>query len=120
MEPIERLAAIEAIKQVKSRYFRGVDDSDGQLVRSILANDCVLDYMGCCADPVSGIDYMPAMNLVLRGRESWPLNEPVGAQIVTVHQGHDPDIVIESATWRVRSGRSPIASSCRQAAPSRG
>jgi hypothetical protein len=95
MDLCERLAAVEAIKQVKARYFRGVDDSDGALVRSILAEDCVLDYMGCCTDPVSGIDHMPAMNLVIRGRDQWPIGEPVGARVVTVHQGHDPDITLE-------------------------
>jgi len=97
MELGERLAAIEAIRQVKSRYFRGVDDGDGELVRSILAEDCVLDYRGCCTDPVTGIDHMPAMNLVITGRDSWPIGDPVGPRIVTVHQGHDPDIVIEDA-----------------------
>ena len=96
METTERLAAIEAIKQVKARYFRGVDDGDGALVRSILAEDCVLDYRGCCVDPVSGIDHMPAMNLVIEGRENWPIGDPAGTSVVTVHQGNDPDIVIHS------------------------
>ena len=43
MNEIERLTAIEQIKQVKARYFRGVDSCDGELVRSLLAEDCVLD-----------------------------------------------------------------------------
>lgn len=97
MDTSERLAAIEAIRQVKSRYFRGVDSGDGLLVRSILAEDCVLDYMGCCTDPVTGIDHMPAMNIVMRGRDSWPVREPIGTQAVSVHQGHDPDITIEDS-----------------------
>ncbi|MBB4859849.1 hypothetical protein HNO88_003181 [Novosphingobium chloroacetimidivorans] len=97
MDTSERLAATEAIRQVKSRYFRGVDSGDGLQVRSILAEDCVLDYMGCCTDPVTGIDHMPAMNVVMRGRESWPVREAVGMQVVSVHQGHDPDITIEDA-----------------------
>ena len=33
---------IEEIKQAKAKYFRGVDTSDGPLVRSILADDCLL------------------------------------------------------------------------------
>lgn len=69
MDIWERLAAIEAIRQLKARYWRGVDDSDGELVRSVLAEDCVLDYMGCCTDPVTGVDHMPAMNMILRGRQ---------------------------------------------------
>lgn len=99
MDLIERLAAIEDIKQLKARYLRGVDNGDAALVRSILTENCVLDYMGCCTDPVTGVDHMPAMNMVLKGRASWPDSpSPVGPKIVTVHQGNDPDIVIESAT----------------------
>lgn len=96
MDIWERLAAIEAIRQLKARYWRGVDDSDGELVRSVLAEDCVLDYMGCCTDPVTGVDHMPAMNMILRGRDSWPVGAPLGQKIVTVHQGNDPDIIVEN------------------------
>lgn len=88
------LAAIEAIRQVKSRYFRGVDTSDGDLVRSILAVDCELDYLGCCTDPVSGTDFMPAMNVVLKGRDSWVSDAFKKAGIVSVHHGYNPDIAL--------------------------
>jgi hypothetical protein len=63
---LERLSAIEEIKQAKARYFRGVDTSDGALVRGVLADDCVLDYMGCCTDPKTGQDFLPSMNVVMR------------------------------------------------------
>lgn len=96
MDAIARLEAVEAIRQIKSRYFRGVDTGDGELVRSILADDCLLDYMGCCTDPETGIDHMPAMNLVLHGRDSWPVGAPIGPRIITVHHGHDPDITVQS------------------------
>jgi hypothetical protein len=98
MTELERLAAIEAIKQAKARYFRGVDTSDGDLVRSILAEDCELDYRGCCTDPVSGHDYLPAMNIVMRGRDSWTSDGLSKAGIVSVHQGHDSDIEITGDT----------------------
>lgn len=99
METTARLAAIEDIRQLKARYWRGVDNGDAALVRSILAEDCVLDYRGCCTDPVTGVDHMPAMNLVLKGRASWPDSPtPIGPRIVTVHQGNDPDITVESET----------------------
>ena len=71
MTDVERLAAIEAIKQAKARYFRGVDTGDGDLVRDVLAEDCVLDYMGCCTDPTTGQDFLPAMNVVMQGAASW-------------------------------------------------
>ncbi len=91
MTETERLSAIEALKMLKARYFRGVDSGDGELVRSLLAEDCVLDYMGCCTDPASGRDFMPAMNVILRGRDTWVSDAFARAGIVTVHQGCNPE-----------------------------
>lgn len=104
MDEIERLAAIEAIKQVKARYFRGVDTGNGALVRSILAEDCVLDYRGCCIDPATGRDYLPAMNIVMNGRTSWSSGGLRDIGIVSAHHGHNSEITIEnpsraSAVW---------------------
>ena len=90
----DSLADIEEIRRIKAAYWRGVDTSDGDLVRSILAKDCVLDYMGCCTDPMSGTDFMPAMNVVLRGRDSWVSDAFKKAGIVSVHQGHQAEIEI--------------------------
>lgn len=98
MDEIARLAAIEAIKQVKARYFRGVDTGDGALVRSILAEDCVLDYRGCCVDPATGRDYLPAMNIVMNGRASWSSGGLRDIGIVSAHHGHNSEITIESQT----------------------
>lgn len=100
----ERLAAIEAVRNVKAAYFRGVDTEDGDLVRSILAADCRLDYRGCCADPKSGIDFMPAMNIVLKGRDNWVSGAFAKAGITSVHQGHQAEIEVTGpgtarATW---------------------
>lgn len=95
----ERAAAIEDIRDLKAKYWRGVDFADGALVRSILAEDCELDYRGCCTDPATGTDHMPAMNIVLKGRESWLAGALNG--LVTVHQGHQSEIDItgpDSAT----------------------
>lgn len=92
MTELERLTAIEDIKQAKARYWRGVDLCDGDLVRSVLAEDCELDYHGCCADPKSGVDYLPAMNVTLRGRDQWMSDGMSRLGIVSVHQGHQVDI----------------------------
>jgi hypothetical protein len=91
-----RLGALEEIRQIKARYFRGVDRSDGDLVRSILAEDCVLDYTGCCTDPKTGEDFLPAMNVVLRGRDSWVSNGLSKAGIVSVHHGHNSEVELTS------------------------
>lgn len=104
MTETERLSAIEALKTLKARYFRGVDSGDGALVRSLLAADCVLDYRGCCTDPASGRDFMPAMNVVLKGRDAWVADAFAKAGIVTVHQGCNPEFSFQgdagaSAIW---------------------
>jgi hypothetical protein len=92
MTDSDELRAREAIKQSKARYFRGVDTSDGALVRSILAADCVLDYTGCCTDPTTGEDFLPQMNIVLNGRSSWSDGGFAQQGIVSVHQGFNFDI----------------------------
>jgi hypothetical protein len=102
MTEIERLAAVEAIRNLKAAYWRGVDTGDDALVRSILAADCVLDYRGCCTDPVSGRDFLPVMNIVMTGRDSWKTQALAG--YVTVHQGHQAEIDVTgpdaaSAIW---------------------
>lgn len=98
MTETERLAAIEAIRDLKAKYWRGVDMTDSALVRSILAEDCVLDYRGCCTDPVSGTDFMPQMNLVMQGRGSWQTGNLEEPRLVTVHQGHQHEIALTGET----------------------
>lgn len=96
--PVDHLAALEAIRQVKARYFRGVDTGDAALVRSILAEDCVLDYTGCFVDPATGKDYFPALGIVMRGRKAWP-DESLAAQgIISAHQGHTCEIELTGDT----------------------
>lgn len=104
MDRVEELYAIEAIRQAKARYFRGVDTSDGDCVRGILAQDCVLDYRGCCTDPVTGRDFLPAMNIMIRGRANWSADGLAKAGIVSVHQGHNGEVTLlggdtASAIW---------------------
>lgn len=104
MNDLERLAAFDEIRQIKAKYFRGVDTGDSELVRGILAEDCVLDYMGCCTDPKTGRDFLPAMNVVMRGRESWSSKGLSAFGIVSVHQGHNCEIELTGAaaakvTW---------------------
>ncbi len=91
------LAEIEAIRQAKARYIRGVDEGDAALVRSILHPDCRLDYLGCFVDPASGKDFFPAMNIVLEGRDKFG-SALVHLGIVSVHQVYNPEIVLASGT----------------------
>lgn len=97
MTETERIAAIEAIRQAKATYIRGVDAGDAALVRSILAEDCELDYRGCFVDPTTGHDFFPAMNIVLKGRDKFG-SALVDLGIVSVHQTYNPEIVLTSET----------------------
>lgn len=92
MSQVERTADILALQQIKARYFRGVDTGDGDLVRAILAEDCELDYRGCCTDPATGRDFIPAMNVVLHGRDNWASDGLSKFGIVSVHQGHNFEV----------------------------
>lgn len=98
MDEIQRLSAIEEIRQAKARYLRGVDTSDGPLVRSILAEDCVLDYMGCCTDPATGRDFLPQMNIVMRGRAAWSDGGFAAQGIVSTHHGHNGEVTVTGET----------------------
>jgi len=72
-----------------------VDTADADLVRSILAEDCMLDYNGCCVDPATGRDFMPAMNVVLHGNNSWT-SSLADIGVTTVHHCHDVEIDFQS------------------------
>jgi hypothetical protein len=56
MDAIFRLVAIEDIKNVKARYFRGVDQKDESLLREVFADDVEVDYRGAATDPVTGFN----------------------------------------------------------------
>lgn len=71
MNELDQLRAMEDIRQAKARYVRGLDTGDLALTREMLAEDCVLDFRGCWTDPATGVDFLPQMNIVMRGAESW-------------------------------------------------
>ena len=96
MTELERLIAIEEIKRVKACCFRAVHSGDAELLRSLLAEDCVLDYRGSCTDPATGRDYLPGVNMVVNGRESLPAGGLASVGIVSVHQGHHCEIELTS------------------------
>jgi SnoaL-like domain len=98
MDNMRRLLATDEITRLKARYFRGIDTDDGDLVRELLAEDCVLDYRGCCTDPTTKRDFIPAMNVVLQGRSSWKSGSLSSRGIVSVHQGHNFELEFTSDT----------------------
>jgi hypothetical protein len=84
MSPLERLAAIEEIKQLKARYFWGYDHKDWEFWRDqVWAPDARLE--------------VPEMNTTVEPRETmiaWVAKQALGQ--VSVHHGHMPIIEITS------------------------
>jgi hypothetical protein len=77
---------IEAIKQLKARYFRTLDTKDWPRFRLLLADDVVVDTTESGGNVVTGADQFVAF-----------LRDAL-ADVVTVHQGHMPEITLTSPT----------------------
>lgn len=105
MNDIDQIRAIQAIKQVKARYFRAADTKDMALMATVLAEDCVLDFAGACKDPVTGIDLLPDVTEgTIRSRAQAIEQFSHGEGVVTVHHGHTCEIELlapdrASAIW---------------------
>lgn len=77
---------VEAIKQLKARYFRTMDMKDWAAMRQVFADDVVMDTSSSGGGVVTGAD---AFLTFL---------EPTLADVVTVHHGHMPEITLTSDT----------------------
>jgi uncharacterized protein (TIGR02246 family) len=80
---------LEAIRQLKARYFRTMDTKDWAGMREVFTDDVVLDTSAAGGSVVSGADeFMSFLQEVLTGA-------------VTVHQGHMPEITLTSPTTAI-------------------
>ncbi len=77
---------IEAIKQLKGRYFRTMDTKDWEGFRGVFSDDVSIDTTDSGGEVVEGADKFIAFV-----RQS--LDEAI-----TVHHGHTPEIEIHSPT----------------------
>jgi uncharacterized protein (TIGR02246 family) len=77
---------IEAIKQLKARYFRTMDTKDWAAMRQVFADDVAVDTTDAGGGVVAGADEFVAF-----------LRKVIG-DVVTVHHGHMPEIEITSPT----------------------
>lgn len=77
---------IEAIRQLKARYFRTMDTRDWEGMRQVFTEDVVVDTSAAGGNVVSGADqFIEFLKETLSGT-------------VTVHQGHMPEIELTSPT----------------------
>jgi len=78
---------LEAIKQLKARYFRLMDTKDWEAMRrEVFAHDVVVDTSSSGGGVIAGAAPFVAF-----------LREAIG-DVVTVHHGHMPEIELTSAT----------------------
>ena len=90
--PIDTLLAIEAIKQLKARYFRLMDTHDWAGFRALFTEDAVFDVRGALEEkpdvsglePIIGVDGI--VDYVSSGIDP----------IASAHYGHMPEIEILS------------------------
>lgn len=99
MTPIDRLLAIEDIRQLKARYFRLMDMRDWAGLGQTLCRDATFDCsVGFQSTPLGGTPEGPE-GPITTGREAivaW-IQEAFAAQTST-HHGHGHEIVIDSET----------------------
>jgi hypothetical protein len=77
---------IEAIKRVKARYFRLMDTKDWDGLATVFADDVHIDMTGEGGGVTESVDeYMPFIRQVI-------------GDVITVHQGHMPEITLTSPT----------------------
>ncbi len=77
---------LEAIRQLKARYFRTMDTKDWDSMRQVFTDGVVIDTSEAGGGVVTGADDFIAF-----------LRQVLG-EAVTVHQGHMPEIELTSAT----------------------
>lgn len=77
---------VEAIKQLKARYFRTMDTKDWTGMRQVFTDNVVMDTTASGGGVVSGADaFLAFLQKMLAGA-------------VTVHHGHMPEIHLTSTT----------------------
>lgn len=77
---------VEAIRQLKARYFRTMDTKDWSGMRQVFADDVVMDTSSSGGGVIAGAD------------EFLAFLEPTLEGVVTVHHGHMPEIDVTSPT----------------------
>ena len=95
----EELAAIEAIRQLKARYFRGVDTKDAAVLRAVFAEGAETDFRSESPDR----DPAPRQN----DPDAFVRNTIGMLQgVTTAHAGFMPEIELVSETEvQGRAGR---------------
>lgn len=107
MDSLEKLLAIEEIKQLKARYFRAMDTKDWELFRALFTEDVVVDVTEAfipqdhAGKPIEA-DHPrrePDPGLYFEGIDAFMAAQRRSLDgVSTVHHGHTPEIEILSDT----------------------
>ena len=89
MDTVERLEAIEQIKQLKARYFRCMDTKDWDGFIAAFASDARMDVSGEVSDGNGVTTGNRDIAAFVRGSID---------HVTTVHHGHTPEIDVTSPT----------------------
>ena len=98
MNDLERLMAIEAVRQVKARYFRAIDTKDFEALRQVFAEDAVFDARESRYDPAPGAPPPPDQPVAAGLENIVAFISSALATARSVHHGHTPEIEILSET----------------------
>jgi uncharacterized protein (TIGR02246 family) len=83
---LRAMGDVEAIKQLKARYFRTLDTKDWEAYRQVFTDDVVIDTTESGGERITGVDaFLEYLRQALDGA-------------TTVHQGHMPEITLTSET----------------------
>jgi hypothetical protein len=90
---------LEAIKQLKARYFRCVDTKSWDGLREVFADDAVMDLSATGGEDVqSRLERSPRSRVTEGGDAVVELIRKGLSEAVSVHHGHMPEIEITSPT----------------------
>jgi hypothetical protein len=100
MELVEKLAAIEEIKQLKARYFRLIDTRQFDLLVDVFTPDAVFDFGNAFCDPVLGQLPGTSPSGALVGREAviQGISDGMPPVLQSIHMGYTPEVEILSDT----------------------
>ena len=93
MDTVERLEAIEEIKQLKARYFRCMDMKDWDGFTTVFALDARMDVSGELSGDVGGERGVTTGNREIAAFVRGSIDD-----VTTVHHGHTPEIDVTSPT----------------------
>ena len=90
MNELERLSIVDAVRQLKARYFRTLDSKDWAAYENVFTPDLMADMRNANGQWDEG--------QMTRGAATYVANlAPLLQDVITVHHGHSPEIEVLSS-----------------------